>query len=326
MQVCIRSIGSYVPENRVTNDQLAEKVDTSDEWIRSHTGIGARHIISDDQTTSDLAVEAAKIALEAAGMKPEDVGMILVATASPDYPGFPSTACVVQHKIGAMQAAAVDIAAGCTGFVYGLEMSRALVAAGSFKSVLLIGVESLTRITNWQDRNSCVLFGDGAGAVVITPSDNDSAIIDSLLKADGSGGEHLIRKAGGATYPFDHPQVTVEDTYIAMNGRQVYNFAVRVNTEMISELLKRNNLTVDDISWIVPHQANIRIIQAAAGRLKIPMDKFYLNIEEYANTSAASIPLALDEMIKKGVLKRGDLVLLVGFGAGLTYGGNLVRW
>ncbi|MBI9105841.1 MAG: ketoacyl-ACP synthase III [Spirochaetales bacterium] len=324
----ILAIGAHIPERVVTNEELAKTVDTSDEWIRSHTGIGKRHIIADDKTTSDMAVEAAKTAIKRAGIVAEDIDFIIVATASGDYHTFPSTACVVQSKLGIRHTAAVDISAGCTGFVYALEMARSMIIAGSVKKALVIGVEALSRITNWKDRDTCVLFGDGAGAAILGANDdpNGSGIIDSFLGAEGDGYEHLMRKAGGAKHPFHIGEYKEEDLYISMNGRRVYGFAVKVNETIINTLLKRNNLTVDDITRIVPHQANIRIIQAAAKRLNIPMEKFFVIIEEFANTSAASIPIALNAMQERGELKKGDLILTSGFGAGLTYGGNLIRW
>ncbi len=327
MSVYIRSIGAYVPEKRMTNDELAEIVDTSDEWIQSHTGIKARHLCSENEVTSDLAVNAGKLAMERAGLGPDDIDLVIVATASPDFIGFPSTSSIVQDKLELYSAGAFDLVAGCTGFVYGLETARSLITAGSAKNILLIGAETLTRITNWEDRNTCVLFGDGAGAAVLSESpDPERGIFDSILGSEGKGAEHLLRRAGGSREPFVQGKTPEEDLYIQMNGRQVYNFAVRVNTEVIKSLLERNELDLDQLKWIVPHQANIRIIQAAANRLKFPLDKFYTNIHEYANTSAASIPIALNEMYEHNKLNAGDYVLLTGFGAGLTYGGNLLRW
>lgn len=327
MKARIRSIGAYVPEKALTNDELTEFVDTSDEWIRSHTGIGKRHMASEQQAASDLAYEAALVALERANLKAEDLDLIILATASPDYPGFPSTACIVQDKLGARHAGALDISAGCTGFVYGLELARGMALGGCSKNILVIGVEVLTHICNWKDRNTCVLFGDGAGAAVVSPSEEgESGILDSILRAEGEGAPFLIRKAGGSRQPYTGTDTNYEDLFIQMDGQKVYKFAVRVNTDLVKMFFERHGLTADDISYIVPHQANIRIIQAAAKRLGFPMEKFYLNIEEYANTSAASIPIALNEMYEKGLLKEGDLILTMGFGAGLTYGGNLIRW
>ncbi len=324
----ILGLGAHVPEKVITNEELSKIVDTSDEWIRSHTGIGKRHIIAEDKTTSDMAVEASKKALEMAGIDAEDIDFIIVATASGDYSTFPSTACVVQHKLGIRHTGAMDLSAGCTGFVYGLEVARSMLIAGSIKKALVIGVEALSRITNWKDRDTCVLFGDGAGAAVLglNESGDGRGILDSMLGAEGDGYEHLMRKAGGAKHPFHIGEYAEEDLYISMNGRRVYGFAVKVNETIINTLLKRNNITVDDLDRIVPHQANIRIIQAAAKRLDIPMEKFFVIIEEFANTSAASIPIALNAMLERGELKKGDLILTSGFGAGLTYGGNLIRW
>jgi 3-oxoacyl-[acyl-carrier-protein] synthase-3 len=327
MGIYIRSVAAYVPQRRVTNDDLAREIDTSDEWIRSHTGISARHISSAEEATSDLALKAAELAIQRANIDKSDIDMIIIATASSDYPGFPSTASVVQDKLGLNRAGAFDLVAGCTGFVYGLEVARSMITGGGFKNILLIGAETLSKITNWQDRNTCVLFGDGAGAAIVSDSGDDrSGIVDSILMSEGSGAEHLIRPAGGSRNPIDLNTTKAEDLYIHMNGRPVYNFAVRVNTTVINELLERNSLTAKDLRWIVPHQANIRIIQAAANRLKLPMELFFTNIDEYANTSAASIPIALNSMFEKDMLKRGDLLLFTGFGAGLTYGGNLLRW
>jgi 3-oxoacyl-[acyl-carrier-protein] synthase-3 len=327
MGIYIRSVAAYVPQRRVTNDDLAREIDTSDEWIRSHTGISARHISSAEEATSDLALKAAELAIQRANIDKSDIDMVIIATASSDYPGFPSTASVVQDKLGLNRAGAFDLVAGCTGFVYGLEVARSMITGGGFKNILLIGAETLSKITNWQDRNTCVLFGDGAGAAIVSDSGDDrSGIVDSILMSEGSGAEHLIRPAGGSRNPIDLNTTKAEDLYIHMNGRPVYNFAVRVNTTLINELLERNSLTAKDLRWIVPHQANIRIIQAAANRLKLPMELFFTNIDEYANTSAASIPIALNSMFEKDMLKRGDLLLFTGFGAGLTYGGNLLRW
>lgn len=328
MEVEIRSIGAHVPSNRVTNDELAKTLDTSDEWIRQHTGIGARHIVEDGEATSDLAVPAAQIAIERAGIPPEDIDLVLLATVAGDFPGFPATASIVQDRIGAKNAGAFDLAAGCTGFVYGLEVAKSMILSGSMRNVLVIGAEVLSRITDWSDRGTCVLFGDGAGAAVVAPNNDEDGrgILRSLLKSDGSGARYLERTAGGTRFPIDMKKTPERDLYLQMNGRRVYNFAVRVNAEVVETIMESAGLSFDDISYIVPHQANNRIIQAAAKKLGIPADKFYTNMEEYANTSTASIPLALNEMVENDKLKRGDLIITVGFGAGLTYGGNLIRW
>ncbi len=322
----IEGIGAYTPSRRMSNDELAEFLDTSDEWIRSHTGIGYRHVASDDEAASDLGAQAAKVALDRSGTDPESIDMVLVATASSDYVGFPSTACIVQNMIGAKNAAAMDIGVGCTGFVYGLETAKGFIASGAADRVLLIGSEVLTRIVDWTDRSTCVLFGDGAGAAVISPSSNGRGILDSVLKADGSGASYLAREVGGTRAPFKLGHSAERDLLIKMEGQSVYNFAVPAIIEVIQQILDRNRLTIDDIAYIVPHQANRRIIEAAAKRARIPTEKFYLNIEEYANTSAATIPIALNELYERDKVADGDLLITVGFGAGLTFGGNLLKW
>ena len=320
----VRSIGAYVPKRRMANDELAELVDTSDEWIRSHTGIGYRHVAAEDEAASDLGLAAARLAVERAEIDPSDIDMVLCATASGDHVGFPSTACLIQAQLGANNAAAMDLIVGCTGFVYGLETAKGLIASGSAKHVMLVSSEVLTRIMDWTDRNTCVLFGDGAGAAVISESQNGQGVLDSYLRSDGSGAMALARKSGGTRAPFQDGGAA--DTYIQMDGRAVYNFAVRVIVDTIQTILARNQVTIDQIKYIVPHQANVRIIEAAAKRGKIPIEKFYMNIEEYANTSAATIPIALNDLYEMDRLEKGDLLVTVGFGAGLTFGGNLLRW
>jgi 3-oxoacyl-[acyl-carrier-protein] synthase-3 len=328
MNAVIRSTGTYVPTRRLSNDELPKHLDTSDEWIVSHTGIRYRHLAADDQAASDLAMEASLKAMHRGGVEPEQIDMVLVATATPDFIGFPSTASLVQAKIEARNAAAMDIVAGCTGFIYGLETARSFIVSGFARHVLLIGSEVLTRHIDWQDRNTCVLFGDGAGAAVLAADSTaePTGVLDSYIRSEGSGAHLLERTVGGSRFPFVQGNTAQQDVYLKMEGRQVYNFAVRVIVEVIQLLLERNRLSVEQIKYIVPHQANIRIIEAAARRAKIPIEKFYLNIEEFANTSAATIPIALAEMQGKHLLEPGDLALTVGFGAGLTYGGNLIRW
>lgn len=320
------SVGSYIPKRRVSNDELAETLDTSDEWIRSHTGIGSRHIASNEETVSFMAAESAREAMEKANLSKYDVDFVLVATISSDYSGFPATANLVQDALGLPHVASLDIKAACTGFAYGLAVGRGLIAAGTAKKVLLIGAEKLSAITNWKDRSTAVLFGDGAGAVVLEPRPDGGGIIDSVLRSDGSGAKSLYIPAGGSAAPYTEGVTGEESLYIKMEGQKVYNFAVRVNVEIVTELMRRNGLTPEDIDYIVPHQANYRIIAAAAKRSKIPLEKYYLNMEEYANTSSASIPLALAVMDRKGLIKPGMKILTVGFGGGLTYGGNFLIW
>jgi 3-oxoacyl-[acyl-carrier-protein] synthase-3 len=339
----IIATGKAVPPNRVSNQELTTRVDTTDEWIMSHTGIGNRHIVDESVACSDLAVSAAINALAmAAGYSGDDpaeksrvateaaadIDVIILATATADYFGTPSTACIVQNKSGAKKAAAMDITAGCTGFVYGLDTAAGLLSVNpDRKRALVIGSEILSKMVDWSDRKTCVLFGDGAGAVVMEKTDtNRRGVIYSILHADGSGAESLVMRNGGTRRPFKKGETIDLPACIEMNGQEVYNFAVGAITETIEELIKAGNISIDDIAWIVPHQANARIIQAARRRLHIPMEKFYLNIEEYANTSSASIPIALDEMNRGGQLKKGDIILTVGFGGGLTYGGNIIIW
>ena len=339
--------GRAVPPRRVTNDDLAKEIETSDEWIRSHTGIGARHIASDEIASSDLGLGAAREALAmAAGLDmsaPDaekalaeaalSIDVIVLATATPDFMATPSTACIVQDKLGAKRACAMDITAGCTGFAYGLETAAGLLAmSDDRKRALVIGAEVLTRFTDWSDRGSCVLFGDGAGAVVLDKTSaprqgpEKRGILRTVLKADGSGAEHLVCRRGAGRNPYKAGEVVDKAPYIAMNGQAVYNFAVKAITETVTEIVAREGITLDDVTRIIPHQANVRIIQAAAKRLKVPEEKFFLNMEEYANTSAASIPIALDELNRGGKLVRGDLIITMGFGGGLTYGANLIVW
>ncbi|GHV56152.1 3-oxoacyl-[acyl-carrier-protein] synthase 3 [Spirochaetia bacterium] len=339
MAIEIIATGKAVPSKRVTNDDLAAKIDTNDEWIRSHTGIGARHIADEDTACSDLALEASKQALAMAGVTALSLDFIILASASPDYYGCPSSACVVQEKIGAKNAAAMDISAGCTGFVYGLETAAGLLSISkSRKRALVIGSEVISKIIDWNDRSICVLFGDGAGAVLVektgSPSEGPGkrGLLRTILGADGAGEKFLLTRRGGTRNPWKAGETVTIPPHLEMDGRAVYNFAVKSVTETINNLLAEESastgatVTVDDLAWIVPHQANARIVQAAGKRLGIPEEKFFLNIEEYANTSAASIPIALDELNRGGKLHRGDLILTLGFGAGLTYGGNLIVW
>jgi len=351
MAIEIIGTGKAIPPKRVTNDDLAARIDTSDEWIRSHTGIGSRYLADETVACSDLAVEAAKNALAMIGgyssaesataaavavterdkvaeEAAKTIDIIILATATADYFGTPSTACIVQNKLGAHNAAAMDITAGCTGFVYGLETAAGLLSVNAQrKRALVIGAEILSKMTNWDDRGTCVLFGDGAGAVVLEQTGNaNTGLLHTILCADGSGTESLVMRRGGSRSPFKRGEVIDTGICIEMNGQEVYNFAVKAITDTIDSLLKEGNLNINDVARIVPHQANARIVQAASKRLRIPIEKFYLNIEEYANTSSASIPIALDEMNRGGQLKKGDLILTMGFGGGLTYGGNIIVW
>jgi 3-oxoacyl-[acyl-carrier-protein] synthase III len=328
----IKTISSYVPEKRVSNDDLAKIVDTTDEWIYSHTGIKYRHIADKETAASDLAEITCRKVLQQGGVKPEEIDLIIVATTTPDYPGFPSTACILQDKLGAVNAGAFDITAACTGFIYSLEIAKNFIKTGSARNILITGVEIMSKITDWTDRNTCVLLGDGAGSALVclnertNPNTSESDILFSTLRAEGNGAEYLIRKAGGSRNPIQLGKELTVSPYLWMDGQKVYHFAVRVLCDTVKKILKKSGLAIDDIAFIVPHQANVRIIKAASKRLKIPLSKFYMNIEEYANTSAATIPIALHELYDKNLLKRGDYIMTIGFGGGLTYGGNLIRW
>ena len=318
--------GKYVPTRVVTNEDLSRTVETSDEWIVSRTGIRERRIVaSPKETTATMAFEAAKVALEVANVTPNDLGLIIVATATPEY-SFPATACVVQDMLGAENAGAFDLSAGCSGFMYALAMGTQAIASGAQSHVLVIGAETLSRIVNWHDRETCVLFGDGAGAVVLQGSDEPGGVLSTLLRADGSGGELLILPAGGSHQPPTLDTVATGQHYVRMNGREVFRFATRVMDEAARKVVADAGLTLEDIDLFIPHQANLRIIQAAVRALKVPMDKFFVNLDRYGNTSAASIPIALCEAVDAGRLEPGDHVVMVGFGAGLTWAASVIRW
>jgi 3-oxoacyl-[acyl-carrier-protein] synthase-3 len=313
--------GSYVPENIVRNADLAKFVDTSDEWISERTGIKERRISTKENTT-DLAVLAAGRALADAGLSGEEIDLIIVATVTPDYL-FPSTACQVQARIGAHRATAFDINAACSGFIFGLTIAAQFIRTGVSQTALVIGAEVLSKVVNWDDRNTCVLFADGAGAAVVKRG--DQGIISELIASDGSGADKLICSSVPLKNKFcDFTKDRIE--FIAMNGREVFKFAARVMPECIEKILESSGYTLDQIRHIVPHQANIRILEAAAKKLQIETERFYVNIHKYGNTSSASIALALDEMAGNGLLRPGDLIILVGFGAGLTYGALLLKW
>ncbi|MDQ0494233.1 beta-ketoacyl-ACP synthase III [Paenibacillus brasilensis] len=317
--------GKYVPEKILTNKDLEAIVETSDEWIVSRTGIQERHIAAPDQATSDLAYEAAIKALKSAGMKAEDLDLIIIATVTPDM-AFPSTACILQDKLGAKGAAAFDLSAACSGFVYGLATATSFIKTGIYNNALIIGVDCLSRITDYTDRNTCVLFGDGAGAVVIGEVPEGRGFQSFDLGAEGAGGGLLKLEAGGSRLPASADTIENKQHYIYMNGREVFKFAVRVMGTATVDVLEKAGLTKDDIDLFVPHQANIRIIQSAMQRLDLPEEKVVINVNKYANTSAASIPLALVEAAEEGRMKEGDRILMVGFGGGLTWGASVLVW
>ena len=314
--------GLYTPKNLVENERLQEFLETSDEWIRTRTGIERRYI-SLDENTSDLAVEASKKALSQARLSAEEIDLIIVATVTPDN-FTPSTACIVQDKLGAKNAWAFDINAACTGFIYALKLGRSLIRSGEAKNALIIGAETLSKALNWEDRGSCVLFGDGAGATVLTSTEEDCGIKCVNVKSDGSKGDSLVIQGLPLNSPFKDGR-EVSENYINMNGREIFKFATKVMEESIVEIVENENIKSDDIDAIIPHQANLRIIDYVVKRLGIPREKFITNLQNYGNTSGASIPIALCESINEGNLKKGDNIIMVGFGGGLTWGAALIK-
>jgi 3-oxoacyl-[acyl-carrier-protein] synthase III len=320
----IAGTGSYVPARVLTNADLERMVETSDEWIVERTGIRERHLAAPGEACSDLAIKAAARALEAAGVAASDLDMILLATCTGDAP-LPSTACLIQHRLGATKAAACDIGAACCGFVYALAVGDAYVKTG-FRHVLVIGSEVMSTITNWKDRNTCVLFGDGAGAVVLSATTEDRGVLSSHLHSDGSLWNLIAVPGGGSRMPPTDKMLADELQYIKMKGNETFKVAVKTLEESAREALKANGLTVGDLDVYVPHQANARIIKAVATRLELPLDKVVLNVDRYGNTSAASIPIALDEAVRAGRIKKGHVVMMAAFGSGLTWATSLVRW
>ncbi|MFD3258291.1 beta-ketoacyl-ACP synthase III [Paenibacillus lentus] len=323
--VGIIGTGKYVPERVLTNAELETMVETNDEWIVSRTGIRERHIAAPDQATSDLAYEAAVRALKSAGLTAEDLELIIVATVTPDMT-FPSTACILQEKLGAKKAAAFDLSAACSGFVYSLATANGFIKTGMYSNALIIGADALSRITDYTDRNTCVLFGDGAGAVVLGEVPEGRGFLSFDLGAEGAGGELLKLEGGGSRCPASEETVRSGKHFIYMNGREVFKFAVRVMGTATEEVLRKAGKDKSEIDLFVPHQANIRIIQSAMQRLDLPEEKCVINVDKYANTSAASIPLALVEAVEEGRVKEGDTLLLVGFGGGLTWGASVLVW
>lgn len=317
--------GMSAPEKVITNDDISKMVETSDAWIRERTGIRERHVARDDQFPSTLAVEASIKALKIANLHPRDLDLIICSTSSPEYI-FPATACLIQDQLGATKAGAFDLLAACSGFIYALNMGAQAIRSGSIKNVLVIGAETLSRFTNWKDRNTCILFGDGAGAFVLQASEQPGGVLSAVMHSDGSGGDLLAIPGGGSRYPSTESTVLDGKHYIQMDGKEVFRFATRVMASSTQEVLACAGLTLDQIQWIVPHQANIRIIESAARGLRLPMERFIVNIERYGNTSTASIPIAIVEALEKGQIKPGDKIVMVGFGAGLTWGALAAEW
>ncbi|WP_297992677.1 beta-ketoacyl-ACP synthase III [Anoxybacillus sp.] len=308
MSAGIIGIGRYLPERIVTNKELEQRMDTSDEWIRTRTGIEERRIASDDMDTSDMGYIAAKRALDDAGISPEQIDFILVATVTPDR-AFPSVACMLQEKLGAVRAAALDVSAACAGFMYAMVTAKQFIETNTYKYVLVVGVEKLSKIVDWNDRNTAVLFGDGAGAVVMGKVSEGRGIVSFELGADGTGGKYLY-----------------QDDYVVMNGREVFKFAVRQMGESCIRVLEKAGLTKADVDFLIPHQANIRIMEAARERLELPIERMSITVNKYGNTSAASIPISIVEEVEAGRIQDDDLIIMVGFGGGLTWGAIALRW
>lgn len=326
MRATITAVGSYVPDKVLTNFDLEKMVDTNDEWIRTRTGIQERHIVSDEQATSDMGIEASKQLIETYDIDPLSIDCIIVATVTPDM-FFPSTACLIQEGIGAKNAWGFDLSGACSGFVYGLETANRFVTSGAYKRVLLVGADTMSSITDYHDRNTCILFGDAAGAVLVEPTEHeDYGILDSLLYADGSGAEYLYMEGGGSKNPPTHETVNKGMHYLQQDGRTVFKYAVNGMAHVSVEILERNNMTGEDVGFFIPHQANKRIIDAAARKMKLRDEQVVINIDKYANTTAATIPLGLHDIIKDDRLNEGDLIVFATFGAGFTWGATLLRW
>jgi len=327
LSTVILGTGSYAPERILSNAELAKSVDTSDEWIHTRCGIRERRIAAPGEATSDMGVQAARRALDDAGLKPADIDLLIVATITPDMP-MPATACIIQQKLGVpTTAACFDLNAACTGFLYALDTACAMLSSGRYRHALVIGVEKLSTIVDWKDRTTCVLFGDGAGAVVVGKSPvSGQGLIGTKLGALGDSVDLLCIPGGGSNAPATAASIAAGDHFLKMKGKEVFKLAVRVMDEAARDILEQHHLRADQISLVIPHQANLRIIEAISAYLELPMERFFVNVDRYGNTSAASIPLALDEARRTGRIKSGDLTLLVAFGAGLTYGSALIRW
>ena len=321
----IVSTGSYLPEKVLTNYDLEKMVETSDQWITERTGIKERRIANENQTASDLAYEASKVALGRADLNAEDIDLIITATVTGDMP-FPSTACILQDKLGAKKAAAFDINAACSGFLYSLYVADSFIRSGMHKKILVVGTEVLSKITDWEDRTTCILFGDGAGAVIVEPTTEDRGIISMSINSDGSLWDLLHMPAGGSKIPASRESVDNKLHFIKMRGNETFKLAVRALEDLVIRILEENKLDPSQISLLIPHQANLRIIQATADRLGIPMEKVLINIDKYGNTSAASIPIALDEAVTSERVNEADYILLEAFGGGLTWASALIKW
>ena len=327
LSVFIRAIGVHTPERKLTNAELSTMVDTSDEWIKTRSGIAERRIAGPDENPSDMGAKAAAQALERARLTPTDVDLLIVATMTPDVP-FPSTACLLQAKLGLRRdIPCFDVSAACSGFVYALQVAKDMMRSGAYRRALVVGAEKLSSVVDWSDRTTCVLFGDGAGAVLLeTTPEKNVGLLGNLLGADGNNAELLHCAGGGSAAPATADSLRDGKHFLRMNGKEVFRHAVRVMAESCERVLAKCDVTSEQVAWFIPHQANSRILEAVASQLNVGMDRFPSNLERYGNTSAASIPLALEEAWKDGKIKHGDLVLIVAFGAGLTWGATLLRW
>ncbi len=321
----ITALGMYVPDRILTNHDLEKMVDTNDQWIRERTGISERHIVAEGQATSDMAVQAARKVLEQRGISASEIDVIIMATVTPDML-FPATACLVQDRLGAENAWGFDLSAGCSGFLYALQTGAQFIETGRYRKVLVIGADTMSSITDYEDRNTCILFGDGAGAVLLEPNTDGYGIIDAKLRVDGYGGRHLHMKAGGSLKPASTETVAAREHYIYQEGKQVFKFAVKGMADISYEVARRNNLDGSSISLFIPHQANKRIIDAAGKRLGLVKEKVLSNIENYANTTAATIPIGMVEAFEDGRLKTGDNLIISAFGAGFTWGAVYLKW
>ena len=321
----ITGVGSFLPEKVLTNDDLSEMLDTTDEWITKRTGIRERRIVENEVAASDLAVEASLRALDDANVLPAEVDLIITSTITPDCL-FPSTSCYIQEKIGALNAGAFDLLAACSGFVYALSVAKSFVASGAMKTVLVVGAECMSKITDYTDRSTCILFGDGAGAVVVQQGNGGREIVTTHLGSDGSQSELLTLPAGGSKLPASHETVESRSHYLKLRGKEVFKQAIVNMVEVITKAATVNDMQIEDIDMVIPHQSNIRIIEAAMEKLGLPMEKAFINISKYGNTSSASIPIAIDEIDKGQMLKLGDTAVLVAFGGGLTWGSSVIKW
>ena len=325
MKSILRGIGSYVPEKILDNKELSLKVETSDDWIRTRTGIRERRIASSDQPTSELALNAARKAIEAAQIQPNQIDLVIVATITPDM-AFPSTACILQHKLSLGKVACFDLEAACSGFLYSLDVADGMLASGRYRCALVIGAEKMSSILDWEDRTTCVLFGDGAGAAIVMTEGDGPNLLGFSSGADGSNPSLLHQPAGGSKQPASITSIENRDHFLKMNGKEIFKSAVRVMEKATRELLEANGLETQDVDHVIPHQANVRIVESMAQRLEIPLDKFFCNLDRHGNTSAASIPIAFDEACQKGIFRKGEIGVLVAFGAGLTWSATIVRF